>query len=110
MKNLILVFILLLFFLQAQNNTQFSTEPNQFAKDIVAFMNTNGLPDCKLATDAFQKVLKDGKITEPQLKYMAATANVMRERNMPASPPFVNYLNAVVAFASSGKSETLFND
>lgn len=110
MKNLIVIFILFPFFVKSQNNAQFSTDPNQFAKDVVAFMNINGLPDCKIATEAFQKVLKEGKITEDQLKYMAATANVMRERNMPASPPFVNYINAVVAFANSGKPATLFND
>ncbi len=110
MKHLLSVVFLFPFFLCAQIGAQFSTEPNQFAKDMVAFMNINGLPDCKIATDAFNKVLKDGKITEQQLKYMASTANVMRERNMPASPSFVNYLNAVVAFANSGKPESVFND
>lgn len=94
----------------AQNVALFSTEPQQFVRDLDGFMNANKLPDCKEATEAFQKAVKDGVITEQQLKFIAATANVMREKNFPASPQFSNYINAIVAFARSGKPESVFND
>lgn len=110
MNKILFVFILLFSTVQAQNITMFSTEPQQFVRDLDAFMNANKLPDCKEAMEAFQKAVKDGVITDQMLKYMASTANVMREKNFPASPQFANYVSAVVAFARSGKPESVFNE
>jgi hypothetical protein len=94
----------------AQSTALFSSDPQQFVKDLDAFMNLNRLADCKEASDEFQKAIKEGLITEQQLKYISATANVMREKNFPASPQFVNYLSAIVAFARSGRPENIFNE
>lgn len=108
------IFVVLFLFscsiVSAQKLTLFSTEPQQFVRDLDAFMNINKMPDCKDATDNFQKAIKDKLITDQQLGYIAATANVMREKNFPASPQFVNYINAITAFARSGKPESIFND
>ncbi|MCS6819825.1 MAG: hypothetical protein NZ522_07715, partial [Chitinophagales bacterium] len=93
-----------------QKPVLFSTEPQQFVRDLGAFMNANRMPDCQEAMNEFEKVVKEGLITEQQLQYIAATANVMREKSFPASPQFVNYLNAIVAFSRSGRPEKLFND
>ncbi len=108
-KNLLLLLAALLTgALQAQTVMTFSKEQGQFMKDLNAFMTANKMEQCMNAMNAFEKMVKDGKIPAAWFEQMSKTSNLMTERNMSAYTHFVPYLTTVSSAAKAAIADAKF--
>lgn len=112
MKQLLFLFLLVtgIGALQAQITTSFPTEKAKFLPAFDQFMGANKRDDNIAAMNEFQKLIKDGKITDEQLNQIITVSNAMAARQMAAYPYFLNYISAVNTSFNTGITAGEFKD
>lgn len=105
-----LVFMLVYAGASAQMNSLFPKEPDAYLKELDNFMTAGKADKNMEAMSAFQKMRKEGKITDAILQDMVVPSNAMRARMMAPAPYFYNYLNTVMNLVTSGQGESNFGE
>ena len=111
MKKILLPVILLItcFSLQAQQLLiTFSKDKAQFMKDMNSFMTSNKMEQNINTMNAFEKVVKEGKVPDAWFEKMAMNCNSMTGRNMTPFSHFIPYLNAVMNAAQTKQTDAHF--
>ena len=85
----------------AQVLTSFPTEKDKFIKVMEQEMKATKSDNLSQVDDDFNKVVKDGLITDAQVKEIIGTLNILAPRNLSAFPYYYNFLITVTNIAKS---------
>lgn len=77
-------------------------------KDLNAFMTSNKMEQNINTMNAFEKVVKEGKVPDAWFPKMAMNCNSMSERNMTPFTHYIPYLNAVMNAAQTKQTDAHF--
>jgi len=110
MRKLFIVIVCLLSvaFVNAQQFAQFDTEHGKFMKDLEQYMTTGKMEANVKLMDQFSKMVKDGKINSAWLDKIVVTTNIMIGKSMSPYPYFNNYLTTIINAVNSGKTDAQF--
>jgi hypothetical protein len=106
----LLLFLISASAVNAQVTTSFPTEKAKFLPALDQFMSAGKRDDCIAAFNDFQKLVKDGKITDEQLAQVIVVSNTMAGRVMAAYPYFLNYISAVNTAVNTGVTAGEFKE
>jgi len=95
--------------LNAQQIKSFSTNPEQFLKELETHMETADKNVAKELMELFEPIWLT-KFNAAQQATIVATANAMLKKRMNAIPNFKDYFKCLIAFDQGGKSIQQFND
>ena len=87
----------------------FSSEPEKFLKEVQSYLGVLYKVDAKAFVKEFEPIWLGSSFSLEQRAQVYATSNKMAQKRLRAYPDFRNYLDAVMNFAISGKSEQDFN-
>ena len=87
----------------------FSSEPEKFLKEVQSYLGVLNKVDAKAFIKEFEPIWLGSSFSLEQRAQVYATSNKMAQKRLRAYPDFRNYLDAVMNFAISGKSEQDFN-
>ena len=87
----------------------FSSEPEKFLKEVQSYLGVLNKVDAKAFVKEFEPIWLGSSFSLEQRAQVYATSNKMAQKRLRAYPDFRNYLDAVMNFAISGKSEQDFN-
>src|ERR1043166_7769526 len=79
----------------------FSKEKNQFMRDMNTFMTSNKMEQNVNCMNAFEKMVKEGKVPDTWFEKIARDCNSMTGRNMSPFTHFVPFLNAIMNAAQT---------
>lgn len=111
MKKIVIPVLLLMVVAGAQAQQlliTFSKEKAQFMRDMNSFMTANKMEQSVNTMNAFEKMVKDGKVPDAWFPKMAMNANSMTERNMTPFTHFIPYLTAVMSAAETKQTDAHF--
>ncbi|MFN8277668.1 MAG: hypothetical protein U0T84_09300 [Chitinophagales bacterium] len=111
MKRLISISLLAIavcFQVKAQLPPVFPTERDKFPKALEEYLRSTHMENAMKAADDFAAAVKSAAITDGMLQQMAATANVMSQRQMTPNPYFTAFVNAAVGFGKNKVSAEQF--
>ncbi len=91
----------------AQTIKSFSSDPNQFVKEMTDFLKATKRADCVATADVFLTHNKAGRLSS-KLPKIIETSNILIGRNMQAYPHFELYLRTVNDFINTNKADDLF--
>ena len=87
----------------------FSSEPEKFLKEVQSYLGVVNKVDAKAFIKEFEPIWLGSSFSLEQRSQVYSTSNKMAQKRLRAYPDFRNYLDAVMNFAISGKSEQDFN-
>ncbi len=110
MKKVFYSFLILLTFfsapwsVQAQRIEKFSSNSEEFIKQLGDFMTANKLKEQEVVFDAFKKTIKAGTFEPNELEEIMRTANNMLSQKLTANPYFTDYLQTLTVIKNTKSS------
>ena len=94
----------------SQTPKGFSGVSTQFFTDISAFLEATNKKEAEKLMERFEPIWTTGKFTPEQQSMISLTANNMLKKRLKAFPDFSNYIEALIGFSQSGRSNVAFNN
>ncbi len=105
---LLISFLFVSIFANAQIMS-FSSEPEKYLKEVQSYLGVVNKADAKQFAKEFEPVWLGSSFSAEQRGLIYTTSNTMSQKRLKAYPDFRNYLDAIMNFAISGRSEQDFN-
>lgn len=113
MKNRIVILLLILLpgFLPAQAPKSFSKDATLFFKELKGYMELFNKKETEKLMDRFEEIwLEEPRFSVEQQQVIIGTCNNMLKKRMKPYPDFSNYVQALMAFISSGREMQVFTN
>lgn len=107
MKKIIIIFILILAFLNVNSQT-FGSETEKYYKDLSGYLNSISKLKSKDLLKEFEDVWIEGSFTQGQRNEVYVSSNAIVAKKLKPFPDLSNYIDAIMYFQKTGKTPDEF--